>query len=197
VSSCYREEASRAASSGRMTASSIAVSREVYSDLHGAMPPKRKSASGNAGPSGAIKRVRDPSKQVPRNHHKYHDWVQFLSKTDELAHRFISEARSAKDAANYLIRHFDATGRTLLESIGDYSYADIIPESPFAEEFAKKYQQSELVFGLRGGGPRGCSRRPGGFMASRKQRTTECRAALLHLRFLFATGSLGSFRIEL
>jgi len=34
-------------------------------------------------------------------------------------------------------------------------------------------------------------------MASRKQRTTECRAACSTLRFLFATGSLGGFPIEL
>ena len=73
--------------------------------------------------SGTMDKIRDPSKQVPRNHAKYRDWVQYLSAIDGLAHRFNSDQRSAKEAANYLIRHFDATGRAMLESVGDYSSA--------------------------------------------------------------------------
>jgi hypothetical protein len=67
--------------------------------------------------------MRDPSKQVPRSHPKYREWVKFLSTIDKAAHRFNSAVPSSRRAADYLVRHFDATARALLETVGEYSSA--------------------------------------------------------------------------
>jgi hypothetical protein len=68
-------------------------------------------------------KMRDPSKQVARNHPKYREWVKFLSTIEEEAHRFNSQRPSSRKTADYLVRHFDATGRAMLETVGDYSSA--------------------------------------------------------------------------
>lgn len=68
-------------------------------------------------------KMRDASKMLPRDDPQYEVWVTSLTTVNERAHRFNSGPRSAREAADYLVQHFDDTGRTMLEMVNDYSSA--------------------------------------------------------------------------
>jgi hypothetical protein len=70
-----------------------------------------------------VDKIRDPSKRVRRSHAQYRQWVQFLSTMNAAAHRFNSGRQSARETADYLVAHFDAPARAMLETVGDYSSA--------------------------------------------------------------------------
>jgi hypothetical protein len=67
--------------------------------------------------------MRDSSKLRSQKSPQEADCEKFLSTIHAAAHRFNSEKRGSRDAADYLVKQFDLVGGTLLKTVKDHSSA--------------------------------------------------------------------------
>ena len=90
--------------------------------------------------------MKDSSKLLSRKSPQYADREKFLATLHAAAHRFNSEKRGSREAANYLVKQFDLVACTLLKAVKDHSSAVASQRpgrSPAEEERARIIRQLE------------------------------------------------------